>query len=99
MAEYIYVMLRSDGLRKLGYAMNVVRRRTDLKAATGLKHTIEHIWAVPARAHAIEGCAHYELKRLKIKGHSSIELYDLPLERLVETVERAIEHIAGVYKC
>lgn len=69
------------------------RRRTTLSSCTGILHEIERIWKVPARAFAIEGAAHYELKRLKVKGHSSFELYDLPLNQLCDAVERAITHI------
>ncbi len=85
---YVYIFLREDGIRKLGWTINLKRRRADWCSLTGVRHEIEAVWETDRQtALMVEHSTHYQLRSLKVKGHSSIELYKLSRARLRKAVE------------
>jgi hypothetical protein len=94
---FVYIFLREDGLRKLGWTINVKRRRAALSYATGIRHDVERVWEISERASAVEGRAHYDLRSKKIRGKSSIELYILSLRYLTGVVNRSVDALRENY--
>lgn len=87
---YVYIFLREDGLRKVGLAIDVRQRRTNLTMDTGIHHEIDACWQSDERTIiGVERTVHNKLKKLRFRGHSSIELYDLPFQRICDEVEAA----------
>jgi hypothetical protein len=87
---FVYIFLRADGLRKLGWTTSVSRRRSEHNLATGIVHDFEVAWEMGNRAALrVEQTAHNLLKGLSCDW--SREVYDLPLARLVDAVERAMQ--------
>lgn len=85
---FVYIFRRADGLFKVGFSANPKHRRAVCSTQTGVWHEIEYLWhADYMSALQAEHGFHYRMRKLKFKGRSSIELYDLPLDRLVEEIE------------
>lgn len=85
---FVYIFRRTDGLFKVGFSADPKRRRAVCSTQTGVWHEIEYLWHTDyILALQAEHSFHYRMRKMKAKGHSSIELYDLPLDRLVEEIE------------
>lgn len=89
---FVYVFLRADGLRKLGWTINVRRRRRLLAAQFGVPHQIERIWGGMGdwAAYRVECRAHLDLKPFRANVWS-FEVYGLPLKRIADAVERSMK--------
>lgn len=88
---WIYVMVRQDGVRKLGFTANVSRRRSQLGGSYGSLR-IEKIWKMSWRsASYIEAKLHSDLKAFRYREGFARELYTLSLARLVHEVNLAID--------
>lgn len=84
---WVYIMLRADGLRKLGCTLDVSNRRAQLRVQTGVKHVLETSWKMPdAEARMTERLAHLKLRPLRATECSSIECYHLSRARIAEVV-------------
>ena len=89
--KYVYVMLRGDGIRKVGCSSDTSRRRSELRAATGLSHTLEMRWKMPAIAARIaERFVHLELRPHRHPDNFSLEVYRLSLEQIISAVKRCM---------
>jgi hypothetical protein len=89
---YVYVFLREDGLRKLGSTINVRQRRMNCSMESGVHNEIEAHWeSDEATAVHVEHAVHNRLRSLKVRGHRSNELYDLPLKRLSDEVDTVFD--------
>jgi hypothetical protein len=87
---WVYVFLRGDGIRKLGATVDMRRRRTECAAMACVAHKIEAFWQTDElTAIQVEHSVHYTLHHHKVRGHSSIELYRLPLGMLAAAVRAA----------
>lgn len=96
---YVYIFLREDGVRKVGWTVNVKQRRTQLRGMFGQKYIPEMSWEMGDKAAAVvEGKVHYLLRPFCVWGESSIELYAAPLHQLVAIVEHMIEEAASELK-
>ena len=97
---YIYIFSRPDGLRKLGWSVDVRRRRTAWNMETGLRHTIERVWAFNTEhtAFCVESDLHYELKTIRDRLGTGRELYHLPLDILTELVNGSFDKHLGMSK-
>lgn len=96
---FVYVFLRADGIRKLGWTINVHQRRSNCSTATGIRHEIEAFWRTDeATAQSVEGACHYALKahRYATSYGKTLELYDLPLEPLVDAVDQAFDRLGAL---
>lgn len=86
---HIYVMRRADGIRKVGFAINLKRRHSQIKAFHGPME-IEIYWVMSERATwFVEGRVHSILAPLRHSEGLSQELYDLPLRTIVAAVRTA----------
>lgn len=93
---FVYVMMRSDGFRKVGWTINVKQRRAILSSHTGIKHQIERVWDGMGdwAAYRVECQVHSELKPHRAHGSFCTEAYDLPLNVIAKTVEGAMRREA-----
>lgn len=89
---FIYVMLRADGLRKLGASVDARRRATQWTLATGVVHSVERVWELETTTVAlrIETGLHRLLKHLRINGAGSSEAYAMSLGALSMLVKGSI---------
>lgn len=88
---WVYIMLRADGLRKLGCSADVTSRRAQLIFQTGIKHVLETSWKMPdGEARMTERLAHLRLKELRATDCNSIECYPLSRAHLRDVVLWAI---------
>ncbi len=80
----VYIMLRADGLRKVGWAANVRARRSALNSGYGIRHEIERVWNMgSAAAHWVETQVHRHLRDEAV----SREVYALSAGDIAATVE------------
>lgn len=85
---FVYVFLRADGLRKLGWTRRLGRRRSVLSRVKGINHTIEMTWEMgDCSAFQVEQTAHWALRAHRMA--IDIEVYALPLAELISAVEAA----------
>lgn len=90
---FVYVFLRADGLRKVGWTINVKRRRTILSYERGIRHTVERFWPMGDWAAVlVESEAHSILRPLRVNDHG-LEVYDATLQEVVDAVEAGMEHV------
>ena len=90
---YVYIFLRADGLRKLGWTTSPPRRRSQLSNATGIAHEHEMTWEMGSRgAHRVEQMVHGALRALR--HPFSREVYGVPLAILVEAVEQVMARLS-----
>jgi hypothetical protein len=93
---FVYIFLRADGLRKLGWTTSVLRRQSEHQAATGLLHDFEMSWEMGNRAALrVEQIAHSLLSGFGCSW--SREVYELPLAPIMAAVERAMERAASQF--
>lgn len=92
---YIYILLRPDGIRKLGWAVNVRKRRMLWQRQMGMPLTIEAVWQFSGDTAAgnVEATAHRALKLHRVKGHSCVELYNQTLQEVCAAVDQALEQL------
>jgi hypothetical protein len=84
---YVYVMLRADGLRKVGCSRNTRKRRVMLNAGTGVKHTFEKSWKMPyAQARIAERLIHLDLKPRRCQAAGN-EVYFSTLQEIEKAVK------------
>lgn len=90
---WVYIMLRADGLRKLGCTIDVTARRTQLYVQTGVKHVLETAWKMPdAEGRMTERLAHLKLKPMRATDCNSIECYPMSRAVITEAVLWATRH-------
>lgn len=84
---HLYVMLRSDGVRKVGIARNLSKRRMLLSNEYSKTFEIEISWLMSYRAVAlVESFVHNKLRPFRRKENYRMELYDLPLLEIIRAV-------------
>lgn len=87
---YIYVMLRMDGVRKVGRTVDLRYRRYQHVKESGLQHDLEHAWGMSERATTlVEPLAHRMLRQWRFVDGLARELYAAPLNVIKPIVERA----------
>lgn len=84
---WVYIMLRADGLRKLGCTIDVTARRAQLYVQTGVRHVLETAWKLPeAEARMTERLSHLKLMPMRASDCNSIECYPLSRAAITEVV-------------
>lgn len=87
---YIYVMLRLDGIRKVGRTVNLNSRRYQHVKESGLQHDLEHAWGMSERSTMlVEPIAHQMLREWRFVDGLARELYSAPLEIIKPVIEKA----------
>jgi hypothetical protein len=82
----VYVMRRLDGIRKVGTAVNLKRRMTELKGTNG-PIEIEIFWTMSERATwFVESQMHTILRPYR---HDGNEYYDAPLRQIIAAFRNA----------
>lgn len=91
MSGYVYIFDREDGLRKVGWTVDIERRLGNHKGATGLRHSVARQWEMGnVAARTVEGIVHSSLWHSRVAR----EVYDLPIAVLVAAVEDAMRKVA-----
>lgn len=86
---WVYVMRREDGIRKLGWTIDLRRRRSSLKSVYG-PMAVERTWEMSELAAiTVESVVHGNLASVRYKDGWALELYALSLRRLTMEVNRA----------
>lgn len=89
---FVYIMLRADGLWKLGSSVNVVNRNYTLQSHFGQPLQIRMTWMMGnVAAVTVERVAHRLLSSYRINGFVGREVYRATRRQLVDAVEAAIE--------
>lgn len=87
---YIYVMLRPDGIRKVGRTVNLQYRRYQHVRETGFPHELEHAWGMSERSTMlVEPVAHRMLREWRHVDGMARELYAAPLHVVKPIIEKA----------
>jgi hypothetical protein len=87
---YIYVMLRLDGIRKVGRTVNLQYRRYQHVKETGIPHELEHAWGMSERSTMlVEPIVHRLLREWRFVDGMARELYSAPLEIIRPVIEKA----------
>lgn len=87
---YVYVMVRSDGIRKVGRTRNLLKRRKALRTTTGFAHEVERAWGMSHRATiVVESLAHRALKAWRHEEGLAKELFNTSLARIIRVVNAA----------
>lgn len=87
---YIYVMLRLDGIRKVGRTVNLDYRRYQHVKESGLQHDLEHAWGMSERSTIlVEPIAHRMLREWRHVDGMARELYSAPLHVIKPIIEKA----------
>jgi hypothetical protein len=87
---FIYVMLRMDGIRKVGRTVNLNSRRYQHVKESGLQHDLEHAWGMSERSTMlVEPIAHRMLREWRFVDGMARELYAAPLNVIKPIVEKA----------
>lgn len=84
----VYVMVRHDGIRKVGLTMDLRLRRNQCSAEQGGRFEIERFWDMEySQACEIERAVHSALRSERFIEAGKEELYDLPLDYLSGRIE------------
>ena len=88
-SAWVYVMQREDGIRKLGWTVDLRRRRSSLKSTYG-PMKVEKTWEMSELAAiSVESLVHGNLASVRFTDGGALELYDLSLRRLTIEVNKA----------
>lgn len=91
MNGFVYVMVRHDGIRKVGLTVDLHSRRIQCSVQQGGRFEIERSWCMEyPHAVELEREVHLALRPERVIEPSREELYDLPLEYLSSRIEGAM---------
>ena len=85
---FVYVFLREDGARKVGFSANPKKREKHLRLGVG-RLVLERAWQLE-NAREVEGITHRLLKQHRHSRASGVETYNLGLDEICAAVEAAI---------
>ena len=87
--NYVYVMLRRDGLHKIGFSLDPLARKRQLEMQLKQPMKLVH-WVIrPGDGHALESVAHGYLANHRVEG----EWFDLALDQIMQGIETASRHL------
>jgi len=92
----VYLCLREDGCRKLGWAAYPERRRKELQRQYRMAHQFEAVWDFnEVAARCVEMHAHAILKPLRCKGYR--EVYKASRRTIIRAVEDAAKSVSEYF--
>lgn len=91
---FIYVMLRMDGVRKIGRTVNLNSRRYQHVKESGLQHDLEQAWGMSERSTLlVEPIIHKMLREWRHVDGMARELYSAPLHVIKPIIEKAKKQV------